>query len=513
MYAEYKRDVSHNYLILREEEKVNTASYQVRMLTGNVIPSILKCRLQGLDGNLLFYYDITSRQSLASFYEQRKFHRKDLHMLFCGFIRVMEEMAEFLMNTDQLLLCPEYIFLDIEKREVKFCCLPDYHHPIQEQFRELTEYLLPRLDHEDSQAVSMGYGVYRKAMETGFQLEHIKEAIYQNREVTGKNDNKDSAQKQGQKPPENNLDGADNFGEKIQEKADVSHLLETDVENKTSKRKKDKKKEESDSQKSSNEWTGALLCVFTAAVLIILLILRYLGYLPGIPAEAIFGGAIILLALAAFLSWTAEKKKQKKQMSAEWRQKVKRELDDTYESSSEKRRTERSSEDLYEADSVQEKMPEWGDIKYKMPERTGETGTNRLENSQNVYRETVQQNENYETEKTENYGETVVLSAGQTEGPASLVSREPGELATIYLDRDLMVIGKMENAADTVISLPTVSRIHAKIRKVDEEYYLSDLNSRNGTSVNGRLLKTGEEYQLQDEDQVEFAQARYIFLK
>ena len=486
MYAEYKRDVSHNYLILREEEKVNTASYQVRMLTGNVIPSILKCRLQGLDGNLLFYYDITSRQSLASFYEQRKFHRKDLHMLFGGFIRVMEEMAEFLMNTDQLLLCPEYIFLDIEKREVKFCCLPDYHHPIQEQFRELTEYLLPRLDHEDPQAVSMGYGVYRKAMETGFQLEHIKEAIYQNREVTGKNDNKDSAQKQGQKPPENNLDGADNFGEKIQEKADVSHLLETDVENKTSKRKKDKKKEESDFQKSSNEWTGALLCVFTAAVLIILLILRYLGYLPGLPAEAIFGGAIILLALAAFLSWTAEKKKQKKQMSAEWRKKVKRELDDTYESSSEKRRKERNSEDLYEADSVQEKMPEWGDGKYKMPEQTGET---------------------------ENYGETVVLSAGQTEGPASLVSREPGELATIYLDRDLMVIGKMENAADAVISLPTVSRIHAKIRKADDEYYLSDLNSRNGTSVNGRLLKTGEEYQLQDEDQVEFAQARYIFLK
>ena len=486
MYAEYKRDVSHNYLILREEEKVNTASYQVRMLTGNVIPSILKCRLQGLDGNLLFYYDITSRQSLASFYEQRKFHRKDLHMLFGGFIRVMEEMAEFLMNTDQLLLCPEYIFLDIEKREVKFCCLPDYHHPIQEQFRELTEYLLPRLDHEDPQAVSMGYGVYRKAMETGFQLEHIKEAIYQNREVTGKNDNKDSAQKQGQKPPENNLDGADNFGEKIQEKADVSHLLETDVENKTSKRKKDKKKEESDFQKSSNEWTGALLCVFTAAVLIILLIFRYLGYLPGIPAEAIFGGAIILLALAAFLSWTAEKKKQKKQMSAEWRKKVKRELDDTYESSSEKRRKERNSEDLYEADSVQEKMPEWGDGKYKMPEQTGET---------------------------ENYGETVVLSAGQTEGPASLVSREPGELATIYLDRDLMVIGKMENAADAVIPLPTVSRIHAKIRKADDEYYLSDLNSRNGTSVNGRLLKTGEEYQLQDEDQVEFAQARYIFLK
>lgn len=47
----------------------------------------------------------------------------------------------------------------------------------------------------------------------------------------------------------------------------------------------------------------------------------------------------------------------------------------------------------------------------------------------------------------------------------------------------------------------------------DGEYYLADLNSRNGTTVNGQILKNGEEYQLQDEDEVDFAQARYIFLK
>ena len=45
MRAEYKRDVSHNYLILQEEKAVDTSSYQVRMLTGNVIPSILECHL------------------------------------------------------------------------------------------------------------------------------------------------------------------------------------------------------------------------------------------------------------------------------------------------------------------------------------------------------------------------------------------------------------------------------------------------------------------------------------
>ena len=114
---------------------------------------------------------------------------------------------------------------------------------------------------------------------------------------------------------------------------------------------------------------------------------------------------------------------------------------------------------------------------------------------------------------SEGFGETVVLSSGVVKGPATLVSREPGELATIYLEQDITVIGKLETAADVVISIPTVSRIHAKIRKRDGEYYLTDLNSRNGTSVNGQMLKTGEDYLLKDEDEVDFSQARYIFLK
>ncbi len=96
---------------------------------------------------------------------------------------------------------------------------------------------------------------------------------------------------------------------------------------------------------------------------------------------------------------------------------------------------------------------------------------------------------------------------------ASLVSREPGELATIFLEQDLTVIGKLENAADAVIPRATVSRVHARIRKEEEGYFLADLNSRNGTSVNGRMLRANEEYQLQDEDEVDFAEARYVFIK
>ena len=76
MKTEYKRDMNHNYLILYGEEEINTDSYQVRMLVGNIIPSLLKCRIQGMDGKFMVYFDITSRQALNRLYEEKKGDRR-----------------------------------------------------------------------------------------------------------------------------------------------------------------------------------------------------------------------------------------------------------------------------------------------------------------------------------------------------------------------------------------------------------------------------------------------------
>lgn len=116
MRAEYKRDMNHNYLILYGEDEINTDAYQVRMLVGNVIPSVLKCRIQGMDGRFLIYFDITSKQALNILYEERKMKIEDLNLIFGGFVQVMEDAAEYLINPGQFLLSPEYIYADVEKR-------------------------------------------------------------------------------------------------------------------------------------------------------------------------------------------------------------------------------------------------------------------------------------------------------------------------------------------------------------------------------------------------------------
>ena len=459
MRAEYKRDMNHNYLILHGEEVPDTDSYQVRMLVGNGMPSLLKCRLQGIDGNFLIYYDITSKQSVASMYETKKMGLEDLRLIFGGFVQVMEEMAEYLMNPGQLLVQPEYMYLDVEKKKLYFCCMPGKAGDVREDFRVLTEYILPKIDHEDGDAVILGYGVYRRALEDTFHLEYVKEEIYKGRDSREKRIPESCKEKEIDKEK-------GQFREQYENQSgDSPWEMETANPFENRDREDGKKSPVSLRKKILFSLLGAFVLIITAGAAV-------LGFLPGLQAGVILSGCAVFLG-TGMLVYRFRKKHKGSVEKKRGRQEMQRD-------------------------------PIW---KTEQEEENGWQPQMSAEEEMSVP-QTLE-----EEPKAKDFGETVVLSAGVVRGPATLVSREPGELATIYLQEDMTVIGKMETAVDAVIDLPTVSRIHAKIRRRDQEYYLSDLNSRNGTAVNGRLLKEGEDYQLQNEDEVDFAQARYVFLK
>lgn len=444
MKTEYKRDMNHSFMILSEMKPVDTSSYQTRMLIGNVIPGLLKCRLQAVDGTTLFYYEITSRQPLSSLYESKKLSIDELQLILNGFVQTMEEMAEFLLNPENLIISPEYIYVDVEKKRLYFCYLPGYERAVQEQFQAFTEYILPRLNHEDNCAVMLGYGVYRRALDDSFHLEYIKEELY--RAGTGNERLRDRTS-----ISKKETEVSDEIKEEIPEIPADSSVLWTEE-------KEDKKTIENDRKIWARQWAG---CVGAAAFILGMVICKAFGYLPWLTAEGMIGAGIVLLGAGSLLGLLLGKEKNRK---------ASYNIDSNRESES--RSETEEMEQLFTDQEKTEEQPPAGEV-----------------------------------------GETELLSSKVQPGPASLVSKEPGALATIYLTDEITVVGKLETAADAVIPVPTVSRIHAKIRKREDDYYLCDLNSRNGTSVNGRMLKNGEEYCLQDEDEVDFALARYIFLK
>ena len=164
MQIDYKRDLNHTYVILQEEKEPDTASYQIRMLLTNTIPGLLDCKIGKMDDKTLFYYEVTSKQSLQSVFEQRSIGAEALRKLFEQLLDLLEELGQYLLAPDGLVLQPELVFADANLENFSFCYLPGkqgHTGCFQKQIRELMEYL-PNV--ESVSVVPVGLSRYREGL-------------------------------------------------------------------------------------------------------------------------------------------------------------------------------------------------------------------------------------------------------------------------------------------------------------------------------------------------------------
>jgi len=90
---------------------------------------------------------------------------------------------------------------------------------------------------------------------------------------------------------------------------------------------------------------------------------------------------------------------------------------------------------------------------------------------------------------------------------------ESGHLAgqRWLLDRDVVIIGREPDGCDLIIPERQISRRHARIERTPAGFLLTDLGSKNGTSVNGSLLSAP--HLLQDGDEITLAlSVRLVFV-
>ena len=87
---------------------------------------------------------------------------------------------------------------------------------------------------------------------------------------------------------------------------------------------------------------------------------------------------------------------------------------------------------------------------------------------------------------------------------------EEGKLL-VSLEQDAYTIGKKRGEADLVLEDPSVSRLHARIVKETDGYYLEDMNSTNGTLKNGLRLQPYEKRKLEEGDETTFGKRILIY--
>ena len=89
----------------------------------------------------------------------------------------------------------------------------------------------------------------------------------------------------------------------------------------------------------------------------------------------------------------------------------------------------------------------------------------------------------------------------EIEGP------EPGR--QFRLDKPRMVLGRHPDC-DIIVEVDAVSRYHAQILLAQGAFFLEDLNSRNGTFVNDRLIR--DRHPLQENDRIRVCDVSFAFL-
>ncbi|MGI6579315.1 MAG: FHA domain-containing protein [Saccharofermentanales bacterium] len=129
---------------------------------------------------------------------------------------------------------------------------------------------------------------------------------------------------------------------------------------------------------------------------------------------------------------------------------------------------------------------------------------NRLKNT-NRYKKTVPSATTVPINPQDDLFRLAMLS----EGPPGTLAESEGIRAFVLVDEFL--IGRDKMICDLVLPQSTVGRVHARISRHGSHYFLEDLGSANGTTLDDKKLNKHQTYLLPDQCRLKFAERAFYF--
>ncbi|MEN8907774.1 MAG: DUF6382 domain-containing protein [Clostridiales bacterium] len=109
--------------------------------------------------------------------------------------------------------------------------------------------------------------------------------------------------------------------------------------------------------------------------------------------------------------------------------------------------------------------------------------------------------------------ETVVMFDEEDSKYPILVDLSGKTGKDIVINKNKFVVGRMKKQTDFACHNNSVGRLHAEIISKRGEYYVKDLESRNGTYLNGKRIKGKKEYIISNNDRISFANSHFKFVR
>lgn len=461
--AQYKKDFHGHYLIISNEKE--NLSYGLKMLLNNEIKGLLKLELHIIDDTNQYYYDITSKLSFSHAFDKSLLNYEQIKKIVKGIIDVIEFGKEYLLPENDFVLDPDYLYVDLSSYDVSLCHLNGYQKDIIEQLSSTIEYLMNKVDYNDEESVLFIYGLYKISQEECCTFDKLINFIHK------KNYNEEKIKNDQLR------------NELIIENKDVNNnnipLMQERLQ----------------SEEEVLIYSKKTIVIAILSVLVFIGIFL-IGYSMGlfhnhledkIDFIKLFGCILILSTIESyFLSQLFHKKNKitKLNNKIEYISNV-IEIDTI-------REKEKYLENMEENDKIDVNIEE-----YKLKD---------INNYFNILGQVEDRTvllDDYDFEKT-----TLLVNE---ETIYKLTSITPTEYKDIELIEFPFFIGKLDNEVTGSIKCNVISRFHAKIDQKGKEFYITDLNSTNGTFLNDDRLNGNETKELHINDEIKFANISYRF--
>ena len=459
MKTSYQRELKRNYLIVETEtsEGQGEPPFEQKMLEQNQIDGILRFQVRQKDEEVRFFYEITSKQPLSRLLEGQTIQAEQIRALEFGIARSLDHMEQYLLSEKSVLLDPEYLYVDPESLKVWLCLVPGMECDFPEDYSRFLEYLLGKVDHRDKESVVLAYGLYQETRKENYGMTDILRLAQQKSSVSGPN-HKNGTKSQWQRSDDLEVlqsAGGNIAGEKSLEEGD--HVQRSRQENGWQLGTVRGKQIQTDAQEESAGLLGR---------------------------------------------WKQRRKERKEEKQRELERAVQMPWDTiAFDGASPEEWG--TPEGYGRAEYKEERGTENSGVRYEM----GNGGTAYDPGSRAGRQQPL------EAAAAAQSSDTILLN-GETNGATAQVKRltalEPGteDIVIAYYP---FIIGKQENLVDYVLRRETVSRLHLRIDRKEDRYYVQDLNSTNGTMAGGHILENNEIMEIWDGVEISIAGARYRF--
>lgn len=160
--------------------KLNTESYEYKILSEGNIESILKFQLIYDGENRVFKYDVSNTLSLEEYVKTNKLRKKDI----CDILIAIDDI---LLSIENYLISENSLFLDLKairlmrhrnnRIKYKFIAIPNFNFDFSYELSKFLIRILKYVDVEDRDALSLAYGLFVRSSKDNYTMNDLMELI------------------------------------------------------------------------------------------------------------------------------------------------------------------------------------------------------------------------------------------------------------------------------------------------------------------------------------------------